>query len=81
MSEILEITSRFHKSRWSDERKKLYAMNIGDTLTFPITSYYNVHSSVMRLSDAYEDKKWTMRRNRKFIWVTCGRRDESARID
>ena len=51
------MSDRFNRTRWSETRKKIDAMSPGEVLTFPCVEYFNCHSSVMRLNDAYDGER------------------------
>jgi len=53
----MSMTRRFQRSRWSETRMLIDAMNVKDELTFPLSQYSNVHSSVLRLNDAYNGRR------------------------
>ena len=51
------MSDRFNRTRWSDTRKRIDAMSPGQELSFPATEYFNCHSSVLRLNDAYDGER------------------------
>lgn len=62
MTTILEGTaSRFLKCRWSKTRHLIHEMQIGETLRFPPSQYFNAKQSVLRFNDAYYGvAKWSI---------------------
>lgn len=55
------MSDRFNKTRWSKTRIAIDAMTPGETLDFPPSEYFNCHSSVQRLNDAYcGERKYEM---------------------
>lgn len=66
------MVSRFQKSRWSPTRQQMHDMQSGDQKTFPGAEYFNVHSTVMRLNDAYcGGKTWSYARRGGVLVVRC----------
>lgn len=51
------MSDRFNRTRWSNTRKAIDAMSPGQELSFPVSEYFNCHSSVMRLNDAYDGER------------------------
>lgn len=47
------MISRFQTARWSDTRKKIHALEAGQSLSFPQAEYFNAKSSADRLTEAY----------------------------
>jgi hypothetical protein len=51
------MVRRFQRCRWSKTRKRIDALSVGESATFPLTERYNATTSVQRLQDAYERAK------------------------
>lgn len=65
------MVKRFQRSRWSSTRIRIEKMKPGKRRHFPLTDYYNCHSSVTRLNDAYAGRrKWKMVMSSDGIIVT-----------
>lgn len=57
----LPMVARFIRSRWSETRQKIDAMEIGQVLEFPWEEYFNSKVSVDRSNHAYAGtRKWNM---------------------
>jgi hypothetical protein len=51
------MSDRFNRTRWSDTRKAIDALKPGQSKKFPEAEFFNCHSSVMRLNDAYDGER------------------------
>lgn len=65
------LIRRFQRARWSSTRKRIHDMRPGQRRHFKRTDYFNCHSTVYRLNDAYDGaRRWKMRVNGDRITVT-----------
>lgn len=55
------MSDRFFRARWSETRKRIDDMRVGDSLKFPPDEYVNAKSSVERLNEAYAgEREWVL---------------------
>lgn len=67
---MMPLVERFQRQRWSSTRKNIEKMKAGASCRFDPTDYFNCHSSVMRLNDAYDGvRRWKMKINKGRITV------------
>lgn len=55
-----ELTARFQQARWSETRKRIFALQPGQSLAFPRSEYFNAHASVRRLNEACGKRMWVI---------------------
>jgi len=51
------MVGRFQRCRWSETRRRIDALRVGESATFSLAERYNATTSVQRLQDAYERAK------------------------
>lgn len=46
-------------------------MKCGETITLPLSEYYNANASAGRLGDAYPERKWTVSKRGGKVTIHC----------
>lgn len=56
------LVARFQRCRWSETRKRIDALEVGQSVTLPTTEFNNITTTIQRLQEAYEDtRRWRMK--------------------
>lgn len=65
------MVNRFQKSRWTPMRIKIHAMSPGESMEFTREEHGRARSICQSLTDACDDRKWSIKRNKEGSVVKC----------